>query len=127
MQSTMPDVMLRKSPSGEYVFNSNVPQRFKPGKLQGQEDSTTNLVGPGAYNITPTGQPFRPGEWIVEPKRKQSSFASKTVKSPMERPLTADIDIGKDYAITLRVRIAAGAYALALALTLPTRRLSSRG
>ena len=40
---------------------------------------------------------------------------------------TATLDIGKDYAITLRVRIAAGACALALALTLPTRRLSSRG
>lgn len=89
---------MRKSPSAEYIFNSQVAQRVKPGMLPGQEESTSNLVGPSTYNgfQATIGQPFV-REWITEPKRKQSSFASKTEKNPLPRPLTADIDHGKDF------------------------------
>ena len=88
-----------QAPCYSFEFNSHVPQRAKPNMLPGQEPSTTPLIGPGAYNpkiSLHSGQPFV-REWVSEPKRQQSAFASKTQKTQAERPLTADIDIGDDF------------------------------
>ena len=79
------------------VFKSRVPQRAKPGALPGQSASTSSLVGPGAYTPKPgAGQPFW-RDWLIDPTRQQSAFASRTVKAPIPKPLTADIDIGTTF------------------------------
>lgn len=94
MGSTVQD---GQRPCYAFVFNSGVPQRAPPNMQPGQEPSTGELIGPSTY--TPkasTGQPFLK-EWIQDPAREQSAFASKTQKSAMPRSLTADLDIGKDF------------------------------
>ena len=75
------------------VFNSKCPQRAdatgRPAGLAGPSPD----IGPGAYDPRPGyGQPFwKP--WLNDPMKMNSTFASKTQKSPLPRPLTADINL----------------------------------
>ena len=75
-----------------YVFASRTAQRGDAtGKPAGTASPCSRDIGPGTYDPRPgIGQAtWKP--WLNEPTRMTYSFASRSAKSPLKKPLTADL------------------------------------
>lgn len=95
------------------VFNSSVPQR--PPDRAVSRSYGGRPLGPNSYHPSPP-------EWLVEPERETSAFASKTQMRMAELPLTAELDfLGAPEQMTLQYRSAPGSRGLTWPVPPPPR------